>query len=112
MPDKDPVESWKSQDNRFANAYGKRYKCLSVDYGTLGGERSGVWIFILNKAKSKNILLKKIDNGICRNGTGYAVLCTAPVNVFSKYQDIFDHAFASFKFADNVIHDGGEESGD
>jgi hypothetical protein len=83
-----------------------------MDYGTLGGIQSGIWIFTNFKAKSKSINLKKVDNGLSRNGIGYAVLCTAPVGIFNKYQDIFDYIFASFKFTDTVVPDGGEETGD
>jgi serine/threonine protein kinase len=112
MPDRDPIESWQSLDRRFTKAYGSRYHLISMDYGTLGGIQSGIWIFTNFKAKSKSINLKKVDNGLSRNGIGYAVLCTAPVGIFNKYQDIFDYIFASFKFTDTVVPDGGEETGD
>ncbi|NLN74825.1 MAG: serine/threonine protein kinase [Armatimonadetes bacterium] len=99
IPEKDPIESWEGLETRFKKVYGSRYQRVSMDYSTLGGERSATWVFTLQKRGQP--VLKKIDVGLYHNGTGYAVLCTAPVDSFESWQSTFDRAIASFRFTAN-----------
>lgn len=99
IPEKDPLESWEGLESRFVKAYGSRYQRVSMGYSTLGGERSATWVFTLQKRGQP--VLKKLDIGLYYEGTGYAVLCTAPVDAFDSWQGTFDHAVASFRFVGN-----------
>jgi hypothetical protein len=96
IPESDPIASWEDLESRFVKAYGDRYQRLSMYYSSLGGERSATWTFTIRKKGQP--LLKKLDIGLYHNGTGFAVLCTAPPESFEAMQQVFLRAISSFRF--------------
>lgn len=90
-----PLAVWRDLDARFAKAYKERYTRLGLEGGKLDGESAAIWTFRVRKKGEPE--LTKIDYGVTfGDGTGFALMLSAPPDKIGHWKPIFDEVVAHF----------------
>ncbi len=97
-PNSSPLADWENLSQRFARAYGGRYREVLISPETFAGREGARWEFTLTGKDGTTV--HKIDLAALSGDRGYALLCQAPVSKIDAWRGVFEHIIASFSIDD------------